>query len=167
MMEKQLSAADRGTAAHKTLGALDLTEISATAGPQRIELIKKQLRHMQESGILTAEEAEVIDISDLIAFITGDLGQRMLASPRVQREWGFCLMHNEILVQGVLDLCFMEDGGWVLVDYKTDRCPAEALLPMYREQILWYKKALEEITEVPVREVWLYSLRNGKAVKVE
>ena len=167
MMEKQLSAADRGTAAHKALGALDLTELSATVGPQRIEWIKKQLRHMQESGILTAEEAEVIDISDLIAFITGDLGKRMLASPRVQREWGFCLMHNEILVQGVLDLCFMEGGGWVLVDYKTDRCPAEALLSMYREQILWYKKALEEITEVPVREVWLYSLRNGKAVKVE
>ncbi len=76
-------------------------------------------------------------------------------------------MHNEILVQGVLDLCFMENGGWVLVDYKTDRCPAEALLDLYSEQILWYKKALEEITEVPVREVWLYSLRNSKAVKVE
>jgi len=167
MMEKELSAADRGTAAHKALGALNLEDIRANTGVKRIESIKNQLISMQQSGEVTPEEAEVIDISDLITFLSCDLGRRMLASPRVEREWGFCLMHRGVLVQGVPDLCFMEDGQWVLVDYKTDRCDTEKLLSMYRDQILWYKKALVEITGVHVKEVWLYSLRNGQPVKVE
>ncbi|MBR5231515.1 MAG: UvrD-helicase domain-containing protein [Clostridia bacterium] len=167
MMEKKLSAADRGTAAHKALGALHLDEIRSTTGAKRIEAIKNQLLRMQESGELTPEEAEVIDISDILTFLTGDLGRRMLSSPRVEREWGFCLMYRGVLVQGVPDLCFMEDGKWVLVDYKTDRCEPEKLLTMYRDQILWYKKALWEITGIDVKEVWLYSLRNGVPVRVE
>lgn len=167
MMEVKLSAADRGTAAHKALGALDLSKIRQNSGPERIEEIKNQLIFMQNGGVLTAEEAAVVDIGDILAFLRSDLGRRMLISPRVQREWGFCLMHEGILVQGVLDLCFLEDGKWVLADYKTDRCPTEKLLSMYREQILWYKKALWEITEIPVKEVWLYSLQHGKAVFVE
>ena len=167
MQEQQLSAADRGTAAHKALGALHLPAICAVSGPQRIDEIRRQLLSLQESGVLSSEEAAVIDVRDLLTFLSSELGRRMLSSPRVQREWGFCLMHEGILVQGVLDLCFLQDGKWVLIDYKTDRCPAEKLLDMYREQILWYKKALQEITEIPVAEVWLYSLWNGQAVAVE
>lgn len=167
MTEVKLSAADRGTAAHKALGALDLDKIRAAQGRNRITEVKNQLLTMQSGGVLTAEETSVVDVRDILAFLNDDLGQRMLASARVQREWGFCLMHEGILVQGVLDLCFLQDGKWVLVDYKTDRCPAENLLSMYREQILWYKKALEEITEIPVAEIWLYSLWNGRAVAVE
>lgn len=167
MMEQQLSPADRGTAAHKALGALDLAKIQEKVGSERIPEVKNQLILLQISGILSKEEADVIDVRDILTFLSGDLGQRMLASARVQREWGFCLMHEGILVQGVLDLCFLQDGKWVLIDYKTDRCPAENLLSMYREQILWYKKALQEITEIPVAEVWLYSLWNGRAVAVE
>ena len=167
MMEKKLSAADRGTAAHKALGALNLQQIRETAGAERIENIKKQLQEMIAGGQITMEEAAVVEISDILNFLGGEIGRRMLSSDRVEREWGFCLMHEGILVQGVPDLCFMEDGQWVLVDYKTDRCAPEELIQMYREQILWYKKALWEITEIPVKEVWLYSLRHGKAVFVE
>jgi len=167
MMEQKLSAADRGTAAHKALGALDISALRAVAGPERITCIRRQLADMQRAGTLTQEEAAVVDISDLVVFLQSPLGQRMLASPRVEREWGFCLMHEGILVQGILDLCFLQDGKWVLADYKTDHCPATELTDMYRDQILWYKKALEEITNIPVAEVWLYSLSSGYAVAVE
>ena len=95
------------------------------------------------------------------------MGARMLASPRVQREWGFCLRDGDLLVQGVIDLCFLENGAWVLVDYKTDRCPAEELPAMYGDQLRWYARALREITGLPVRFGGLYSLRRRTLVPVE
>ena len=66
MMEKHLSAADRGTAAHKALGALDLHTLKQTAGKARIENIKEQLTRMQTCGQLSTEEAEVVDIADIL-----------------------------------------------------------------------------------------------------
>jgi ATP-dependent helicase/nuclease subunit A len=69
---------------------------------------------------------------------------------------------ERLLVQGVIDCCFLEDGEWVLLDYKTDRAddPA-ALLDRYRPQIDWYAKALSGITGVPVKERLICLLRAG------
>ena len=93
--------------------------------------VNAQLAALAQRGVLTAEELAAIDPGDILAFLRSDMGARMLASPRVQREWGFCLRDGDLLVQGVIDLCFLENGAWVLVDYKTDRCPAEELPAMY------------------------------------
>ena len=161
----QLSAADRGTAAHKALGALDLSLLrGAEALPAAVNA---QLAALAQRGVLTAEELAAIDPGDILAFLRSDMGARMLASPRVQREWGFCLRDGDLLVQGVIDLCFLENGAWVLVDYKTDRCPAEELPAMYGDQLRWYARALREITGLPVRFGGLYSLRRRTLVPVE
>ena len=71
------------------------------------------------------------------------------------------------VLQGVLDLCFLENGRWILVDYKTDACPASELPAKYGPQLQWYAKALRTTTEHPVGEMWLYSLRERKALQVE
>ena len=161
----RLSAADRGTAAHKALGALDL---SLLRGAKDLPAaVNAQLAALSRRGVLTAEELAAIDPGDILAFLRSDMGARMLASPRVQREWGFCLRDGDLLVQGVIDLCFLENGAWVLVDYKTDRCPAEELPAMYGDQLRWYARALREITGLPVRFGGLYSLRRRTLVPVE
>ena len=156
MLEQQPRGADRGTAMHKALCSLD---------PRRE--IAPQLDLFVERGMLTAEERALIRVSDLAAFFRSDLGRRALAAPSVRREWGFCMMEGDMLVQGVLDLCFQEEGRWILVDYKTDRCPAADLPGLYGDQLRWYARALREITRLPVGEMWLYSLRESRAVKVE
>ena len=72
------------------------------------------------------------------------------------------------LLQGVIDCAFMEEDGWVLVDYKTDRIiDEEAFCERYHMQLNWYGRALERITGKPVKEMWLYAIRKGKAYKVE
>ena len=129
--------------------------------------VNAQLAALAQRGVLTAEELSAIDPGDILAFLRSDMGARMLASPRVQREWGFCLRDGDLLVQGVIDLCFLENGAWVLVDYKTDRCPAEELPAMYGNQLRWYARALREITGLPVRFGGLYSLRRRALVPVE
>ena len=155
LLKKETTGAERGTATHKALCALDR---HLPIGPQLDDFVAR--------GLLTAEERALLRESDITAFFRSPLGLRAEAAPVVKREWGFCMLEGDILVQGVLDLCFQEDGQWVLVDYKTDRCPAEELPGLYGDQLRWYARALREITGLPVKELWLYSLRERRAVPV-
>jgi ATP-dependent helicase/nuclease subunit A len=63
------------------------------------------------------------------------------------------------IVRGVIDLAFREEGGWVIVDYKTDAF-AESRLPakteQYRPQVETYAALWEEIVAEPVTEKGLY-----------
>ena len=155
MLQKEATGADRGTATHKALCALSMDRP-----------IIPQLDDLAARGTLTPEERALIRPRDIQAFFDSDLGQRVRQAQEVRREWGFCMLEGEMLVQGVLDLCFREAGRWVLVDYKTDRVPAEELPGLYGDQIRWYARALREITGGEVAEMWLYSLREGRAIQV-
>ena len=91
------------------------------------------------------------------------------------------LLPGQTMLQGVIDACFMEQGGWVLVDYKTDYVPSEYLLDgndtrvwdlsvlkkRYAGQVIWYARALEKLTGRPVRHIYLYSIHAGDWVEVE
>lgn len=153
---EQSKAAKRGTATHKALSMLDF-----------FRPIEPQLEEMLKLGVLSEEDRELIRPRDLTSFVDSSLGQRVRNARDVRREWGFKLLDGELIVQGIIDLCFVEDDHWVLVDYKTDRCAAADLPGKYGEQIRWYARALREITEYPVAECWLYGLYEGAAVPVE
>ena len=72
-----------------------------------------------------------------------------------------------MLVQGVMDCVFLEDGEWILLDYKTDRIEDEAAFAdHYRPQMAWYATALESLTGRKVKERWLYALSIEKALAV-
>ena len=53
----------------------------------------------------------------------------------------------------------------MLCDYKTDRNMAAAK-ERYARQLSWYARALAALTGKPVKELWLFSLRQGKAIPV-
>lgn len=58
------------------------------------------------------------------------------------------------VLDGVMDLVFLEHDEWVVVDYKTDRDPFERT-DAYRRQMAWYLFALEQITGREARGVLL------------
>ena len=107
-------------------------------------------------------------IKGLTDFFQSDLGQRMLRSSNVRREWAFNLVMDEgTLLQGVIDCAFLENGEWVLVDYKTDRIEDEqAFIQRYELQLNWYAKALERITGITVKEKYLYSIGKNQSYLV-
>ena len=75
--------------------------------------------------------------------------------------------NENVLVQGVVDAWFYEDGKIILVDYKTDRVTSadgDDLVRKYALQLSLYKEALSGILEVPVRESWIYSFALRKAI---
>ena len=61
--------------------------------------------------------------------------------------------------RGVIDLAFWENGGWVIVDYKSDRTelrPILELVKYYSPQVKNYADTWQSITGEPVHEVGLY-----------
>jgi ATP-dependent helicase/nuclease subunit A len=76
-----------------------------------------------------------------------------------------------VLVQGILDLAFEEEDGWVLVDYKTNRVDGgqtpETLLARYRPQLAVYRRALEALTGRPVKAAGLYLIAADRMAWME
>lgn len=155
MRADQSKATKRGIATHKVLSMLDFSRP-----------VEPQIEEMLKLGVLSEEEKELIRIRDVTSFVDSSLGKRIRSAKNIRREWGFKLLDGELIIQGIIDLCFVENDRWVLVDYKTDRCPASDLPSKYGEQIRWYARALREITEYPVSECWLYGLYEGTAIPV-
>ena len=161
--EKQLTGAERGTLMHRALSLMPLDKMRSA--DNLYEAVKAAVHDMADREIFTYQEVMLLYLKGLADFFAGDLGRRMLRSPRVQREWAFNLVMDErgTILQGVIDCAFLEDGEWVLVDYKTDRIvDEEAFIQRYREQLEWYARALEKITGMPVKEKCLYSIKLGK-----
>jgi len=173
-----MTGAERGTATHAALQGLDLSALQGLDEPSLHQSVVMQLNAMTQQGRLTQAQRDVVRPKTLVHFLTGELGQRMLNAKTIHREWMFTLkMSTEeavgvpsdetLLVQGSADCCFEEDGGWVLLDYKTDRAEdTDALIARYRPQLTLYAKALERITGKPVKETWLCLLTAGGAYRL-
>ena len=173
-----MTGAERGTATHAALQALNLGALRGKDEMQLHQEVVLQLNAMAEQGRLTPAQREAVRPRTLVGFLTGGIGQRMLKAETVHREWMFTLKmsteeavgipsNETLLVQGSADCCFEEDGGWILLDYKTDRADdADALIARYRPQLTLYAKALERITGKPVRETWLCLLTAGQAYRL-
>jgi ATP-dependent helicase/nuclease subunit A len=163
---RDLDGAARGTAFHAAMRALDLAPLRGLHG----EALRTELRE-QLDGLVRAErlrEAERLSLREpeFEAFFASDIGQRLLASPLVKREWAFNLRMEVFgglqLVQGVLDCCFLENDTWILLDFKTDADPdSEAVLARYTPQIAVYAEALKRITKTPVRLAALFLTKKG------
>jgi ATP-dependent helicase/nuclease subunit A len=157
----------RGVAAHKALCLLSYEQLRAQAGPRELrENICRQLIEFEQKRLFTGEEIRLIDPGSLAGFFESEWGRDALHAQTVKREWGFVLALPEedgMLIQGVIDLCYLKDGQWVLLDYKTDGVKtAEELWPLYEAQTALYRRALSEITEIPVQSVTLYALALGE-----
>ena len=62
-------------------------------------------------------------------------------------------------IEGVVDLEFREEGGWVIADYKTDRGTDpnfSSRLKAYRQQVDLYADAWTRLTGDPVKERILF-----------
>ncbi len=145
--------------------------------------ISELVQRLESQEILTNEQADAISVEDIVAFFTTPVGKRLLHAEVVHREIPFSLRVNQselgveseedegILVQGIIDLVFKDENGWVLVDYKTDNISERfqgdfnKALPIlekrYKIQVELYKKALEEIWKHTIDENYLFFFDGG------
>jgi ATP-dependent exoDNAse (exonuclease V) beta subunit len=76
---------------------------------------------------------------------------RARAAERKHREYPVMLkVDNGRLLEGIIDLAFVEDGFWVIVDFKTD-ADISGHGAQYQRQLQWYASALSRLTGLPAR----------------
>lgn len=171
-----LTGAEAGTVNHLVLQLLDLSRVGST------DQISRQLEEMINREILSPAEAAAVNPQTLSSFYESRLGQRLLQSPASRREVPFNLkiragelfgpgpgQDEEMLLQGVIDLFFQEEGQVVLVDYKSDRPgrSPEEILESYSLQVDLYRRALEQIQQQPVKDAYIYMLATGESIAVK
>ena len=135
------------------------------------------LDSLQAEGKFSDEERSLLSDRSLYGFFNSDLGQRLIASKRVERELPFSMLFDgnrvypdvengeRLFLQGIIDTVFVEDNQWVLVDYKTDRVKSgDELIRRYKIQMDLYKEALERLTNMPVKASYIYSFRLHEAI---
>lgn len=156
-----LTAAERGTAVHAVLAGLPLAPMAEADVRAHVEALVR-------AGRLTAAQAAAVPCAALSWLTRTPLYGRMAASARVERElpfshavpaaalFGAAAGAEPVLLQGVIDCCFLTDAGWVLVDYKTDRVPpgepAARQAAAHAPQLRLYAGALAQLTGLPVAE---------------
>lgn len=169
-----LTPAQRGTATHKFMQFSNYA--AARAG------IESELARLVDGGFLSEDEGKAVNIGAAKRFFMSSLAERIFASDNVMREKKFAALfpakffypelmgeaaEEKIVVQGIADCVFVEDGELVIVDYKTDTgVDAEALLDRYSAQLGIYREALSQALGMPVKETLLYSFFMNSTVKV-
>ena len=168
----------RGTAYHRALELLDFKDIL-----ERKDLFR-QMKELEESKRMDKKSIELIWIDKIWKFFGSDVAERMRAADalgNLHKESQFIMgiparlmdeadSDEPILIQGIIDAWFEEDGEIVLVDYKTDRVSEsdgeQELKDRYQIQMIYYAQALQQITGKHVKEAIIYSLTLQKEIRV-
>lgn len=167
--EQGLTPAQRGIALHDFMGYCDFS-LAAKDPEQELERLVKR-------NTLTFEQAQAVEIPRVRKFFAGPLGQRVLKSPRVEKEKRFTAQipaglaapgleektRENVILQGAVDCVFEEGERIHIIDFKTDRVEEmEELWERYETQLRLYARAMEQITGKPVGELFLYSTWLGE-----
>ena len=165
---------ERGSAAHAFMQYCDYR--AAATDPSA------ELSRLREQGILSARQADLVDLRQIEAFFQSSLAERIFSAGRVLREFAFMVPAERCpsvrglaagegespMLQGIADCIFFEEDSAVLIDYKTDRVKEMSVLAeRYRGQLSLYREMLAEVLPVPVRECRIWSFALGRETEVE
>lgn len=170
---KRLSSTEKGTAYHNVMEKLDFVN-----GPKDAAGIAAFTEELAKRNILSPEEAAAVDPAAVEAFFASDIGRRAAGAKELYKEAPFTLKMEykgrEVLVQGTIDCYFLENGQWVIIDYKSNYIDKndlenafEELRLSYLPQLALYREALEKLRGLPVKEAVLYLFGLGRELRIE
>lgn len=141
------------------------------------ENLENEIKRIADNGYISKQESDSLDRNELSQFFESEFARRLFSSDKIYREIKVTTFvpvsefenvddnggEEKILVRGISDCVFEENGELVLLDYKTDRVKTEEeLLSRYEKQIGFYRKVIEKTLEKPVKDAVLYSFSLGK-----
>ncbi len=184
-----LTGAEKGSAIHLFMRHLNLDEELTE------KIICEQIADLQKREILSESQAGVIRPDHILAFFKSPLGERMLSAKKIYRETPFLIavpaneiypcsverdslsekspavsqvfIDQTVVVQGIIDCLLEEEGGLVVIDFKTDYISPgnwnamELLAGRYHIQVEMYARAAQSVLTLPVKEKYLYFFGAG------
>ncbi|MCL2864182.1 MAG: helicase-exonuclease AddAB subunit AddA [Lachnospiraceae bacterium] len=172
--EQVIGGAKRGTAYHIFLKYLDFKE---TYTMQKLVEVARELVKQEK---MSPDMVEAIAYEEILEFLKMDVAIRMkkaLGLHRLYEEQPFVVAVDatalypdaqageRILIQGIVDVFFVEDNELVVLDYKTDRMKNETeFKEKYKVQLDFYAYALERLTGKSVKEKIIYSFYLEKEI---
>ena len=174
--QQEVSGAQRGNAYHIFMEHIDFTKDYDLQGIDDLKKILIDSRKMDK------EMLDYVNCSDILYFLRTDLAIRMKRAAEKDLLFGeqpfvmkvdasiiypIELGNEAILVQGIIDIWFEEEGEIVVLDYKTDNVQSvKELVDGYSAQLEFYAMALEKLTGKVVREKLIYSFKLGGVVVI-
>ncbi len=169
--EKEADGAEKGTALHMFMQFCDF-EAAETD-------IEEEAQRLCVEGFIDERQKNLLDIAKLKEFFASDFYKEIRNSKKIYREQRFNLgvdvfdnsLSDEVLVQGVIDLFYENgDGTYTVVDFKTDRAfgdgAEKTLIDRHKEQLMYYKRAVEEMTGAKVSSTLIYSFSLMRRIEV-
>ena len=130
-----------------TLVHIILRDAPLDAGVQALASLAKA------HGRLLGATTEEIDhaAKAAAAALAHPLIGRARAAERMHREFPIVLkLENNRVLEGVIDLAFVDQGAWQIVDFKTDADIATNQVH-YQRQLQWYCLAISRLNQSPVK----------------
>ncbi|MBQ2901386.1 MAG: helicase-exonuclease AddAB subunit AddA [Agathobacter sp.] len=149
----------RGTAVHRVMECMNFAaflEVDQKNQNAVMDFITKELDRMVPE-LLTKEQYVLVDMNKLLRFFESPIARRMAEADRrgdLFREKPFVMDYEGVLLQGIIDVFWLEEDQIVLLDYKTDRVQTEdELKQRYQKQLELYAEALCRIFSTKERKI--------------
>lgn len=176
-IERELTGADKGNAYHNCMQYISFDRFKDLTNDDPVDIAKSEIQRLASLKKLNEREVKCIEPQKIADFFTGALGQRILSVSRIEREKAFFAEVNgtdicendlgTIMLQGRVDMYFIENGEIVVVDYKTDsKQNLEKEKENYAKQVKIYSTVLNKLTGMNVKEVYLYSFTDSEAISI-
>lgn len=168
----EVKATQRGTIIHKVMQNIDFKKINELSD------IYTEVEYLNKIGKISNDEKKLVNLKQIYNFVISPLANRMKnANNKLFKEQQFIIgikardissdfnSDELVLVQGIIDVYFEENGEIVLVDYKTDKVNDESLLiKRYSNQLNYYQRAIEQTTKKRIKEKIIYSFNLNRAI---
>ncbi len=168
-----ISSAGKGTAMHKVMEFFDFSSWNS---------VSEELERLLEWQFISETEFKSLDIKALETFFAGKIFGRIKNAKLIKREMKFItevpatqidstidqsFNDENIIIQGAVDVCFIEEDGVVILDFKTDKASkAQYFIDTYKEQLEIYAMACEKIFGLPVKEKLIYSFFLSQEIEI-
>lgn len=167
--QKENNGADHGSAVHR------IFEIWDYSRPSTKESVEQFLNMVREEMLMEEDLCDLVGIEEVHDFLNSEIALRMknaFERGELYREQPFVICDDEndpesMLIQGIIDAYFYEDGKIVLVDYKTDKVSSEkTLINRHKVQLEYYAKALGRLLHREIKESVIYSTVLKKSISI-
>ena len=168
----------RGTAVHRVMECMDfkkMLSIDMESKDAKYQFIQSEMKRMLEQNLITEDMQELVREDGLLKFMDSSVSLRMAkadAKGDLYREKPFVMDYEGVLVQGIIDVFWLEEGKIVLLDYKTDYVQeAEELKMRYATQLHLYADALSRVfstkaCNINETEKLIYSFRLHEVITI-